>query len=121
MYYSRFNFDKENTGNGFQMEYNAVPFFTACGGNFSNSSGIITSPSYPNPYPHMADCDFLVSQPNGTYVNISVADLDINCQGDYLEMRDGKYEDAPLMGKFCGNNSNVPAIMQTTQNFFRVR
>ena len=40
---------------------------------------------------------------------------------DYLEMRDGISEDSALMGRFCGNNSNIPAFLQTTQNYLRLR
>lgn len=40
---------------------------------------------------------------------------------DYIEIRDGNSEDSPLMGSFCGNGTNVPAFMQTTQNYLRLR
>ena len=101
--------------------------FTACGGSYSNESGVLSSPSYPNAYPEVADCLYLISQPTGTYVNISFLTMDIDCQGlttltsDYIEMRDGSSHDSPLMGRFCGNGSNVPTFMQTTQNHLRIR
>ena len=50
--------------------------------------------------------------------------MDIDCRGlpsDYIEMRDGDSEDSPQMGKFCGNGSNVPESMHTTQNHLRIR
>ena len=84
----------------------------------------MTSPSYPNPYPHLADCVYLIIQPIGTYINVSFISMDVNCHAagsDYIEMRDGSSEDSPLMGKVCGNISVVPAFMQTTQNFLRIR
>jgi len=104
--------------------------FTSCGGSFSNFSGILTSPSHPNQYPELADCVYLITQPNGTYVNISFLNIEIDCQevltsegftSDYIEMREGNSEDSPLMGRICGNGSNVPAFMQTTQNHMRIR
>ena len=94
-----------------------------CGGNFTNSSGLITSPSHPNSYPHNADCIYLISQPNGRYVNIFVEKADINCHADgpdYLEMRDGQNEDSPLMIRFCGDDK-IPALIQSTQNYLRIR
>ena len=109
------------SGMGFQIEYSAYSF--TCGGNFNNQSGTLSSPLYPNPYP-TADCVYLISQPNGTYVNISFLTMDIDCQGtpsDYIEMRDGNSEDSPLMARFCGNGSKVPEFMQTTQNHLRIR
>ena len=109
---------------GFQLEYSTIALFTDCGGDYTNASGILTSPSYPNPYPHLADCIYLISQPTGTYVNISFINMDVNCHAagpDYIEMRDGGSEDSPLMGKLCGDRSNVPNFMQTTQNHLRIR
>ena len=99
--------------------------YTTCGGNYANASGILTSPSYPNPYPRLADCIYLISQPIGTYVNISFINMDVSCHvagPDYIEMRDGNSKDSPLMmGRFCGNGSNIGSSMQTTQNHLRIR
>ena len=100
---------------------------TACDTvNYTSASGILTSPSYPNPYPAARDCIYLISLPVRTFVNLTLTTMDIVCQemgstSDYIEIRDGKYEDSPLIGKFCGNGSNLPALMQTTQNNLRVR
>ena len=122
--------DLENGKPGFHIEYNRFELFTSCGGSFSNSSGILTSPSHPNKYPELADCVYLISQPNGTYVNISFLNMDIDCQEvltsegltpDYIEMRDGNSKDSPLMGRFCGNGSDVPDFMQTSQNHLKIR
>ena len=102
-------------------------FSSGCDEIYSNVSVLLNSPSYPNPYPPGKDCTYIVSQPNGTYVNFSILAMDINCQAmfgseaDYLEIRDGRLEDSPLMGKWCGNGSNSPKIMQSTQNHLRIR
>ena len=94
---------------------------TECGGNYSDASGALFSPSYPNAYPELADCIYLISQPSGTFINISFDTMDIDCQGttsDFIEMRDGSSRDSPLMGQFCGKSSNP---VMTTQNHLRVR
>ena len=120
----RFQSDDNTNGKGFNLEYKALQLITSCGANSSNASGVLSSPSHPNPYPHLADCVYLISQPNGTYVNISFLSMDIDCQGtlsDYIEMRDGYSEDSPLMARFCGNGSNVPDFIQTTKNHLRIR
>ena len=109
---------------GFLVEYTSLEVFTSCGGNVSSESGILSSPSYPDPYPHMANCIFLISQTNGTYVNLSVVNMDIDCDGmpsDYIEMRDGNSQDSPLVGRFCGNGTRIPPFMISTQNFFWIR
>ena len=97
-----------------------------CGGNYTNDGGFIISPSYPNPYPYAQDCIYLISQPKGTYVNISFVSMDIVCDemystSDYLEIRDGKSGNSPVMGVFCGNTTTVPAFMLATQNYLRIR
>ena len=126
----RFHSNTGNNAPGFQIQYNTMELFTACGGTYSNGTGIMSSPSYPNQYPELAGCVYLISRPNGTYINISFITMDIDCQevvtseglqSDYIEMRDGKTEESPLMGRFCGNGSNVPNFMQTTQNHLRIR
>ena len=109
---------------GFHIEYKALKQFTACGGYYSNASGVLASPSHPNPYPDLAGCVYLITQPNGSYVNISFLSMDIDCQGtpsDYIEMRDGNSEDSQLIARLCGNGSNIPNFIQTSQNHLRIR
>ena len=48
-----------------------------CGGHFPAPHGFLTSPSYPENYPNGADCTYIISQPNGTYVNMTILDLDL--------------------------------------------
>ena len=103
-----------------------MEFITKCGGSYSNSSAILASPNFPNTYPELADCVYIISQPKGTYLNISFLSMDIKCEdisstSDYIEIRDGNSEDSPLLGLFCGNNSNVQNFMTTSQNYLRIR
>ena len=104
--------------------------FTSCGGNYSIATGVLSSPSFPNAYPNLADCVYIISLPNGTYVNITSLFMNLdtgdfrkhpNLTSDYVEMRDGNSEDSPLMARFFGNGSNIPEYMQTTQNHLRIR
>ena len=114
---------------GFQIEYNTLGKYTECGGSFTNASGALTSPGHPGPYPHAADCIYLVSQPIGTYINIYFKTMDIVCEEkfstyDHIEMRDGNSEDSPTVGIWCGNDSNYrnyPTFIQTTQNHLWIR
>ena len=80
-----------------------------------------------------SDCIYIISQPSGTFLELQIKMLDLNAPdcfrtfkrshetnfmagigSDYLEIRDGGSELAPLMGKFCG--SRFPTLLQTTQS-----
>ena len=99
--------------------------YQECGGTFLNVTGTITSPSYPNPYPNNAMCDYLISQPNGTFINLTVEAFDVEdfagCSNDFLEVWNGLSEDALLLGKFCGNRSNIPTSFQSKESHLRLR
>ena len=101
--------------------------FKDCGGHYSDYRGSLSSPYHPNLYRPNEDCIYLISQPDGTYVNITIIMMDIDCQemygteSDFIEMRDGISEDSPLMGRFCGNQSHIPTTLQTNQNHLWIR
>ena len=101
-------------------------YVAGCGQNYTNDSGLITSPLHPNQYPNNVECIYLISQKIGTFVNVTFINLDIVCletdsTSDYLEMRDGYSEASPFMGRYCGNGTNVPVSLQSTQNYLRIR
>jgi len=62
--------------------------FSACGGEFTESTGIVASPYFPNPYPSNRRCNYLISQPPGTIITLRFEAFDIegsyNCFYDYL-------------------------------------
>ena len=84
-----------------------------------------------------------MSQSNGTYLNITVIDMDIEYTPeyydllgsydyhqfdgytclDYLEIRDGGFETSNLLGKFCGDSDviSLPFSMQSTQEYLWIR
>ena len=94
-----------------------------CGGNFTTSSGRLTSPSYPGPYPNSEDCIYTISQLEGTHINIKFISMDIEkhsaCGYDYLDIRDGNSEESSLMEKLCGNE--IPDPIQSTENHVWMR
>ena len=110
---------------------------TLCGGNYSDTSGVIRSPWHPEQYPPARDCIHLISQPSGTNIQITINNIDINCdyfgkatgyglllasgRTDYVEMRDGASAESPVMIRHCGNGAKIPSIMQTTQSFLWIR
>ena len=116
----------------------------ACGGRFTSPNGILTSPSYPNDYPNDADCTYSVSQLMGSYINISITNMDIEYTTefyqyyydtydyhqfdgktcfDFLEIRDGSSQDSALLGKYCGDSDvlSLPITIQTSGLYFWLR
>ena len=94
----------------------------ACGGHFNTSSGVITSPLYPDNYPLSADCIYTITQPNGSYINLEVLSFDLyldDACGDNVEIRDGSSEESPLIGKFC--SIYITRHIQSSQNSLWLR
>ena len=78
-------------------------------------NGLLRSPSYPQNYPNNADCIYIITQPTYTFFKLNFHSMDIDeytqgnsssqCSEDYVEIRDGQSETAPLLKQLCGNNS----------------
>ena len=123
-------------GNGFLALYNSYECTTdiecdvVCG-DYTSSKGILTSPFYPKPYPDDTECTYIISQPEGTFINLTIVMFDISIIGflgikddycgttDFLDIWDGKTGDSPHIGKFCG--TNIPSHIASTQNFLWIR
>lgn len=75
-----------------------IAFLGTCGGLLSatDTPKNLTSPGYPNHYPHGLNCRWLVAKPftAASYEQIAIDVLDLGiegdaqCQHDYLELRD---------------------------------
>ncbi|GFT29649.1 dorsal-ventral patterning tolloid-like protein 1, partial [Nephila pilipes] len=110
----RFKTDNSLVQGGFKMEYKTI-----CGGVYSEFSGILSSPYYPDSYPAHAQCLYDIRLEPGYLVNVSFHFMEIeehtDCQYDFLEIRDGDSEDSPLIGKLCG--SSTPENIISSYNF----
>ena len=115
---------------GFILEYKAVEeggsyHMGACPESYSKQIGLLTSPSYPEPYPNDLSCVYTITLPGGKYLRLNVLRLDIHCTGseldDYIEMRDGKDESSLLIMEFCDNSSHLPMALSTSQNSLWMR
>ena len=103
----------------------------ACGGTYTNPSGKITSPAYPNLYPHNAKCDYNILQPKGSCIQLQVnqfetvktVNLDGSCSTDYLEIKDGILDNSYIIGKYCGiNGSNIPpSSIYSSKNYMSLK
>ena len=96
-----------------------------CGGTYSVKSSHLTSPNYPHSYDVNKECNYTISLSNDTYVMLNILTFDValdaNCANDFLEIRDGPPGESTLMGKFCGNITNIPRSLKSKSNFVWMR
>ncbi|KAK7485812.1 hypothetical protein BaRGS_00022912 [Batillaria attramentaria] len=89
--------------------------------------GTFQSPSYPQSHQGSKECTYIIEQSawRGYIVQLQFTDFNLggdtsDCQGNYVEVRDGGYEGAPLLGeRFCGND--LPPVLVSTSNMMLVR
>lgn len=115
----RFKTDWTYGHQGFSLNYKVW-----CGGQFTEETGVIKSPYYPNPYPASRTCIYEIIQPPGKAIKLTFQDMDIEsgwrsrCNYDYLEVHDGDSENSTQIGTYCGTNSSVPQFpIISTHNY----
>ncbi|XP_015589651.1 cubilin [Cephus cinctus] len=113
--FMKFHSDYLYGGRGFKARYRTVPI--QCGGRFSGQVGAIHSLNYPNNYPKNQHCEWLIQVDVNHLVNLTFLDFDFestrNCTDDYVKIFDGPTTEAPVLGKFCGNEL-PPSIVSTS-------
>lgn len=84
----KFHSDSTHASRGFNASYKSVPI--ACGGKFTTISGIIHSANYPQNYPHIQNCEWLIEVDSNHLVNLTFLDFDVensrNCSDDYVKV-----------------------------------
>ncbi|KAG7199007.1 hypothetical protein KM043_013159 [Ampulex compressa] len=118
-----FRTDSSVTNEGFTASYLFIDTTRVCGGFYSKQNGIVRSPNYPNPYPDDKECVWIITAPNKQKVKLRVEDFELenhsSCSYDYLEIRNGGYESAPLIGKFCGKDIPTEITSQANQLYIK--
>ena len=104
-----------------------------CGGNYTNSSGIITSPGYPNSYGDKDICIYNISHTVGTCLKLTLLSIDIppynaaefgpwpyNYDFDSVDGVHCSPDKFLQIKEFilCGNESDtaLPAMFNSTEN-----
>ncbi|KAM9333329.1 LOW QUALITY PROTEIN: cubilin [Pholidichthys leucotaenia] len=109
--YVRFVSDSSGNAAGFKLHFEASA--EACGGELNAPSGTISSPNYPNFYPHSRVCHWELVVSTGRRITLTINDLrledSITCSYDYVDVLNGLAVDAPRLQRFCGT---VPADTQ---------
>ncbi|XP_068160694.1 cubilin [Antennarius striatus] len=118
-----FHSDFTVSDRGFHITYTTSPSDPGCGGTFTDSEGIIISPNWPNDYNHNRQCIYLIRLPVGETVSLNFTHMNLethsSCSFDYVEVRDGRLETDPLIGKYCG--STLPSPIASSSNFLWIR
>lgn len=64
--------------------------FLVCGGIFTETTGELLSPYYPNAYPADRTCVYIIKQPVGTTITLTFLDFDVEstsgCFFDYVQV-----------------------------------
>ncbi|XP_019897556.2 cubilin [Esox lucius] len=110
--YIRFSSDSGGNAPGFSLSF--VASVEVCGGELNAPSGTISSPNYPNLYPHSRTCRWEITVTSGRRVTLTIDDLRLegsesSCYADYVEVLNGFGATAPRLQRLCGT---VPAGYQ---------
>lgn len=108
-----FHTDVARSGRGFRLRWRMLN--TGCGGRLKANRGVITSPRYPNPYPHLADCEWRITVHPGSEIALHIEDFELeswnNCDYDSVKIYEGKKTagQQPKM-KLCSTQSDGQLI-----------
>uniref|UniRef100_A0A6I8P5P4 Metalloendopeptidase n=1 Tax=Ornithorhynchus anatinus TaxID=9258 RepID=A0A6I8P5P4_ORNAN len=86
----------------------------ACGETLQDTTGNFSAPGFPNGYPSYSHCVWRISVTPGEKIVLNFTSMDLFksrlCWYDYIEVRDGYWRKAPLLGRFCGDKIPEPLI-----------
>ncbi|KAL4624646.1 neuropilin-1a-like [Arapaima gigas] len=121
--YIKFASDYETHGAGFSIRYEVFKTGPECSRNFTSSSGVITSPGFPEKYPHNLDCTFMIFAPEMSEIVLEFDKFEIEpdttppsgaqCRYDRLEIWDGFPGVGPFIGRYCGQESPSRVVAYT--------
>ncbi|XP_006156799.1 mannan-binding lectin serine protease 1 isoform X1 [Tupaia chinensis] len=83
---------------------------------FTQRTGIITSPDFPNPYPKSSECFYVIELEEGFMINLQFEDIfdiedhpEVPCPYDYIKIKAGP----DVLGPFCGEKAPEPISTQS--------
>uniref|UniRef100_A0A3Q2Q6B5 Metalloendopeptidase n=1 Tax=Fundulus heteroclitus TaxID=8078 RepID=A0A3Q2Q6B5_FUNHE len=97
----------------------------SCGENLQESAGNFSSPGFPNGYSAYTHCVWRISVTPGEKIVLNFTSMDLFrshlCWYDTVEVRDGFWRKAPLIGRFCGNTIPDPIISTDSRLWIEFR
>ncbi|KAF7217026.1 transcript variant X2 [Nothobranchius furzeri] len=107
---------------GYELAANRRSCEAACGGFIASLNGSLTTPGWPNEYPHNKNCVWQLVAPAQYRITLVFDGFETEgndvCKYDYVEVRSGLSSDSKLQGKFCG--SEKPDVITSLQNNMRI-
>lgn len=104
----------------YSRQFSFLPSCTVCRGHFNSSTGTITSPSYPSPYPSYQNCLWTIHTWSNHYLRIKILNLDITtsdrCRTDFLKLEHGRF---PHKRRLCGYYNNITYVIDHETTYFR--
>lgn len=95
---------------GFVINYEATDASAACLEDYTDESGIFTSPNFPSNYPNNMECIYRITVETSQQIALHFTDFSLEepiggaCAADYVEITNGGYASSPPLGKYCGSN-----------------
>ncbi|KAI1243579.1 hypothetical protein IHE44_0001210 [Lamprotornis superbus] len=89
----------------------------ACGGTMRGSSGIISSPNFPNEYHNNADCTWTIVAEPGDTISLIFTDFQMEEKYDYLEIEGSE---PPTIGIQRLSGMNIPPPVISNKNWLRL-
>ncbi|XP_078471544.1 cubilin-like isoform X1 [Lampetra planeri] len=96
--YVTFTSDGSVVYTGFSAYYET----SVCRKQLNETSGVISSPNYPNVYDNYENCTWLIHSPANKQIRLSFTDFRLEQSYDYVTVYDGPSRDYPQLGRFTG-------------------
>ncbi|KAE8613612.1 hypothetical protein XENTR_v10007785 [Xenopus tropicalis] len=104
------------TGRGFEIQFLEIQTKAAfsCGSaKVFKKKGMIYSPNYPEPYPSLVTCNWIIKAPENNVVKLKFEDFNVEygngCVYDSVEVYDGT-EETLLIARLCGYTLPLPVF-----------
>ncbi|XP_065798385.1 mannan-binding lectin serine protease 1 isoform X2 [Muntiacus reevesi] len=83
---------------------------------FTQRTGVITSPDFPNPYPKSSECLYTIELEEGFMISLQFEDIfdiedhpEVSCPYDYIKIKAGP----KILGPYCGEKAPEPIDTQS--------
>lgn len=101
--------DAAINGRGFRLRWRV--FALGCGGQLRSNMGLISTPRYPNSYPHYSHCEWRIILHPGSAISLLIEDMDVeslsSCYYDSVKIYSGiKMPNQSPEKVLCGEQKN---------------